>query len=140
MCINEANRLSGESDNDVESINNDEFFGCLFKQSEPKKDDATKWIEGFLSAISIHNGLATNAGGVEIFIKDNISYNICPNLNLNISHCEDMWIKLHQKVVHMLLVQFTGILIRISHYFMTNWKMHLTIETKIKKFSILQAI
>ena len=24
------NRFSGESDNDVESINNDEFFDCLF--------------------------------------------------------------------------------------------------------------
>ena len=37
MCTNGANRLSGESDNDVESVNNDEFFGCLLNQSEPKK-------------------------------------------------------------------------------------------------------
>ena len=49
LCTNEANRLSGESDNDIQSVNNDEFFGCLFNQSEPKKD-ATKRIEGFLSA------------------------------------------------------------------------------------------
>ena len=46
-----ANRLSGESDNDVESVNNDEFFGCLFNQSEPKKEAAAKRIEGFLSAV-----------------------------------------------------------------------------------------
>ena len=50
LCTN-ANRLSGESDNDVESVNNDEFFGCLFNQSEPKKDVAAKRIEGFLSAV-----------------------------------------------------------------------------------------
>ena len=29
--------LSSESDNDVESVNNDEFLGCSFNQSEPKK-------------------------------------------------------------------------------------------------------
>ena len=51
LCTNGSNRLSGESDNDVESVNNDEFFGCLFNQSESKKDDASKRIEGFLSAV-----------------------------------------------------------------------------------------
>ena len=51
LCTNGANRLSGESDNDVESVNNDELFGCLFNQSDPKKDDAAKRIERFLSAV-----------------------------------------------------------------------------------------
>ena len=51
LCTNGANRLSGESDNHVESVNNDKFFGCLFNQSEPKKDAAAKRIEGFLSAV-----------------------------------------------------------------------------------------
>ena len=46
-----ANRLSGESDNDVESLNNNEFFGCLFNQSEPKKRWCAKRIEGFLLAV-----------------------------------------------------------------------------------------
>ena len=50
MCTNGVNRLSGENVNDVESVNNDEFFGCLFNQSEPKKD-AAKLVEGFLSAV-----------------------------------------------------------------------------------------
>ena len=48
---NGANRLSGERNNDVESVNSDEFFGCLFNQSESKKDAAAKRIEGFLSAV-----------------------------------------------------------------------------------------
>ena len=51
LCTNGANRLSGESDNDVDSANNDEFFGCLFNQSEQKKDAAVKRIEGFLLAV-----------------------------------------------------------------------------------------
>ena len=51
LCTNGSNRLSGENDNDVEFVNNDEFFGCLFNQSEPKKDDDSKRIEGFLSAV-----------------------------------------------------------------------------------------
>ena len=50
LCSSRANRLSGESNNDVESVNNDQFFGRLFNQSESKKD-ATKRLEGFLSAV-----------------------------------------------------------------------------------------
>ena len=46
-----ANRLSGESDNDFESVNSDKLFGCLFNQSEPKRDAAEKRIKGFLSAL-----------------------------------------------------------------------------------------
>ena len=51
LCTNGVNRHSGENDNDVESVNNDEFFGCLFNLCEPKKDDVGKRIEGFLSAV-----------------------------------------------------------------------------------------
>ena len=51
LCTYGANRLSSESDNDVESVNNDEFFGSLFNQSEPTKDAAAKRMEGFLSAV-----------------------------------------------------------------------------------------
>ena len=51
LRTNGANRHSGENDNDVESVKNDEFFGCLFNQSKPKKDAAAKRIEGFLSAV-----------------------------------------------------------------------------------------
>ena len=51
MCTNGANRLSGESDKDIESVKNDVFFCCLFNQFEPKKDAAAKRIEGFLSAV-----------------------------------------------------------------------------------------
>ena len=43
--------ICGENDNDVESVDNDEFFGYLFNQSAPKKDKAAKRIEGFLSAV-----------------------------------------------------------------------------------------
>ena len=48
LCTNGADRPSSESDNDVESVYNDEFLGRLFNQSEPKKM-ATR-IEGFLPA------------------------------------------------------------------------------------------
>ena len=51
LCTNGANRLSGESDNEVESVHNDKFFGYVFNQSEPKKDAAAERIEGFLSAV-----------------------------------------------------------------------------------------
>ena len=51
--ISGANRLNGQSDKDVESVNNDEFFACLFNQSESKKDAAAKQIEGFLSAVPV---------------------------------------------------------------------------------------
>ena len=53
LCTNEAKSLSGESDDDVESVSNDECFSCLFNQSEPKKDAAAKRIEGFLSAVPV---------------------------------------------------------------------------------------
>ena len=51
MCTKGSNRFSGESDNDVEFVNNDEFCVCLVNQPEPKKDDAAKRIKGFLSAV-----------------------------------------------------------------------------------------
>ena len=51
--ISAANRLNGQSDNDAESVNNNKFFGCLFNQSESKKDPAAKRIEGFLSAVPV---------------------------------------------------------------------------------------
>ena len=36
-------------------------------------------------------------GGVGMFIKESISYDICSNLNLNLTHCEDSWITLDHK-------------------------------------------
>ena len=76
LCTNAANRLSGESDNDDESVNNDEFFGCLFNQSEPKKDDAAKRLEGFLSAVSakkIDDNSFAGAALKKLFVQYNTS-------------------------------------------------------------------
>ena len=70
-----AYRLSGETDNDVESVNNDQFFGCLFNQSEPKKD-AAKQIEGFLSAApakNINDNSFANAALKKLFVQYNTS-------------------------------------------------------------------
>ena len=75
LCTNEANRLSGKSDDDVESVNNDEFFGCLFNQSEPKKD-ATKRKEGFLSAVpakKIDDNSFADAALKKLFVQYNTS-------------------------------------------------------------------
>ena len=44
-----------------------------------------------------HEGSSTNAGGVGIFIKENISYKICHNYNINLPHCEELWLELVQK-------------------------------------------
>ena len=74
LCTNGAGRLSGESDNDVESVNNDEFFGCLFNQSKPKKGDATKRIEGFLSAVpakKIYDNSFADAALKKLFVQYN---------------------------------------------------------------------
>ena len=78
LCTNGGNRLSGKSDNDVESVNNDEFFGCLFNQSEPKKDAAAKRIEGFLSAVPAKK--TDDNSFVDAALKNCSSYTIllCP--------------------------------------------------------------
>ena len=76
LCTNGANRLSGESDNDVESVNSDKFFGCLFNQSEPKKDAAAKRIKGFLSAVpakKIDDNFFADAALKKLFVQYNTS-------------------------------------------------------------------
>ena len=76
MCTNGANRLSGKSDNDVEYVNNDEFFGFLFNHSEPKKDYAAKRIKGFLSSVpakKIEDNFFADAALKKLFVQ----YNIC---------------------------------------------------------------
>ena len=77
LCTNRANRLSGESDNDLESADNDEFFGCLFNQSEPEKDAAAKRIEGFLSVVlakKIDDNSFANAALKKLFVQYNTFY------------------------------------------------------------------
>ena len=72
---NGANRVSGESDNDFVYVNTDQFFGCLFNQSEPKKDDA-KRIEGFLSAVpakKIDDNSFADAAFKKLFVLYNTS-------------------------------------------------------------------
>ena len=71
-----ANRISGESDNDVESVNNDDILGCLFNQSEPKKDAAAKRIEGFLSEVpakKIDDNSFADAALKKLFVQYNTS-------------------------------------------------------------------
>ena len=71
-----ANSLSSECDNDVESVNNDEFLGCLFNQSEPKKDAAAKRIEEFLSVVTAKktdDNSFTDAALKKLFVQYNTS-------------------------------------------------------------------
>ena len=71
-----ANRLRGKSNNHVESVTNDEFFGCLFNQSESKKDGAAKRIEGCLSAVSvkkIDDNSFADAARMKLFVQYNTS-------------------------------------------------------------------
>ena len=52
----------------------DEFFSCLFNQSEPKQDAAAKWIEGFLSAVpakKIDDNSFADAALKKLFIHHN---------------------------------------------------------------------
>ena len=52
------------------------FFGCLFNQSDPKKDAATKRIEGFLSAVpakKIDDNAFANAALKKLFVQYNTS-------------------------------------------------------------------
>ena len=75
LCTNGADRLSGESDNDVESVNNDQLFGCLCNQSESKKD-AAKRIEQFLSAVpakKIDDNSFADAALKKLFVQNNTS-------------------------------------------------------------------
>ena len=51
------------------------FFGCLFNQSEPKKD-AAKRIEGFLSAVpakKMDDNSFANAALKKLFVQYNTS-------------------------------------------------------------------
>ena len=76
LCTNGANRLSSERDNDVESVNNNEIFGCLFNQSDPKKDDAAKRIERFLSAVPakrVDDNCFADAALKKLFVQYNTS-------------------------------------------------------------------
>ena len=52
------------------------FFGCLFNQSEPKKDAAAKRIEGFLSAVpakKIDDNSFADAALKKLFVQYNTS-------------------------------------------------------------------
>ena len=76
LCTNGANRLSGERDNDVESVNNDKVFGCLFNQSDPKKDAASKRIEGVPSAVpakKMDDDCFADAALKKLFVQYNTS-------------------------------------------------------------------
>ena len=71
-----TNGERGESDNDIESADNDEFFCGLFNQSEPKKDATAKRIEGFLSVVlakKIDDNSFANAALKKLFILYNTS-------------------------------------------------------------------
>ena len=76
LCTDWANSRSSESDNDVESVNNDDFLGYLFNQSEPKKNAAVKRIEGFLSTIpakKIDTNSFADAALKKLFVQYNTS-------------------------------------------------------------------
>ena len=45
----------------------------------------------------VNNNSKTKAWGVGIYIKSMYSFNIRHNLNLNVGHCEDIWIKVTLK-------------------------------------------
>ena len=74
-----------------------------------------------------HEGTNTNAGGVGIFIKDNISYSLCNNLKMNIPNCEDLWIKLNHKNQNNCIV---GTIYRHPHQIMK--KFHEKLENTIE--------
>ena len=76
LCTNGASRLSGASDNGVESTIDDEGVGCLFNQSESKKDADAKRIEGFLSAVpakKIDDNSFADAALRKLFVQYNTS-------------------------------------------------------------------
>ena len=68
-----------------------------------------------------------------MFIRDYITFNLCPNLNLNLSSCEDLWIKLQQKVALLQLELFTGTLTRILIYSLYIFEHTLTGLNKTKE-------
>lgn len=45
----------------------------------------------------IHGDSLTNAGGVGLYIKNTLKYNLRSDLNLSLSSCEDMWIEITGK-------------------------------------------
>ena len=46
-------------------------------------------LEGFEF---VHNSSPTNAGGIGLYIKQGIIFNLITTPNLNIEECEDIWI------------------------------------------------
>ena len=42
----------------------------------------------------IHNDSPTSAGGVAVYIANNISYNLLTNLKIEVDNCENIWIEL----------------------------------------------
>jgi len=50
-----------------------------------------------MALVLFKRGSSTNSGSVGMFIKNSISFKICPNLNLNLANCEDLWVQLDQK-------------------------------------------
>ena len=75
----------------------------------------------------IHEDTNTNAGGVGIFIKDNISYSLCNNLKMNIPNCEDIWIKINHKNLNNCIA---GTICRHPHQIMK--KFHEKLENTIE--------
>ena len=47
----------------------------------------------------VHCGSPTKAGGVGVFIKSNLIYDIFPTYNLNTPNCEDLWIRLSLQTI-----------------------------------------
>ena len=66
----------------------------------------------------VHSGSPTNAGGVGLFIKSNLIYDIFPTYSLNTPDCEDLWIRLSLQKNRSCI---TGVIYRHPHQFLPQF-------------------
>ena len=122
FCISRLNKLSSNN-----NINN--LFTLHFNtRSVPKNHDK---IEEFLSELNVlpeiisifetelnsqstsnvniaqydffHNDSPSKAGGIGLYVKNNVKYSARNDVNLHLSNCEDTWIEIYSKTKSIIL-------------------------------------
>ena len=69
----------------------------------------------------LHNDSPSKAGGVGLYVKNNVKYSLRNDLNLHLSNCEDIWIEIYSKSKSIILSTITGILLQILQNFIKNY-------------------
>ena len=97
----------------------------------------TKLKLNFSTHLEGHNFIQensnTNAGGVEMFIKDTINYNVVHHFDLTVDGCKEIWVKINLNNIEKII----GVVYRHPNSHVSDF--HKSLETTLKKLNELKS-